>query len=172
MWGSGVFCSLLAAFIFAIAAVLVKLTANRVPVLEITLMRSSISLVVSVGEHKWAGADFRGGGACSAVVRQLYAAGALIAMMIFANSKEFVCEFDTKSTSRARLFSAAARLFYSSACSCCLAGRLVMSCCDVMLLCVVAAVLIKARDIKPAMGNRQNIKWLIPRGLFGESSFE
>lgn len=43
-------CVLLAAFIFAIAALLVKLTAGRVPVLEITLIRSVISLVVSLGE--------------------------------------------------------------------------------------------------------------------------
>lgn len=41
---------LVAAFIFAIAAVLVKLTGGRVPVLEITLIRSAISLVVSAGE--------------------------------------------------------------------------------------------------------------------------
>lgn len=41
---------LLAAFIFAVTALLVKLTAGRVPVLEITLIRSGISLVVSAGE--------------------------------------------------------------------------------------------------------------------------
>lgn len=31
-------------------------------------------------------------------------------------------------------------------------------------------VLIKTRDIQPAMGHRQNIKWLIPRGIFGEQT--
>lgn len=50
VWSSGVCCVLLAALIFAIAALLVKLTAGRVPVLEITLIRSVISLVVSLGE--------------------------------------------------------------------------------------------------------------------------
>lgn len=50
VWSSGVFCVLCAAFIFALTALLVKLTGGRVPVLEITLYRSAISLVVSAGE--------------------------------------------------------------------------------------------------------------------------
>jgi hypothetical protein len=52
VWSSGVFCVLCAAFIFALTALLVKLTGGRVPVLEITLYRSGISLVVSAGETR------------------------------------------------------------------------------------------------------------------------
>lgn len=40
---------MVAALIFSVAALLVKLTGGRVPVLEITLLRSGISLVVSAG---------------------------------------------------------------------------------------------------------------------------
>lgn len=35
------------------------------------------------------------------------------------------------------------------------------------LLC--GAALIKGKSIKPVMGHRQNIKWLIPRGVFGKT---
>jgi hypothetical protein len=52
VWASGVCCVLCAAFIFAIAALLVKLTGGRVPVLEITLIRSGISLVASAGKSQ------------------------------------------------------------------------------------------------------------------------
>lgn len=55
VWSSGVFCVLCAAFIFALTALLVKLTGGRVPVLEITLYRSGISLVVSAAIIKGKG---------------------------------------------------------------------------------------------------------------------
>jgi hypothetical protein len=49
LWSSGVACMLAAAFIFSVSILLVKLTAGRVPVLEITLVRSTISCAVSLG---------------------------------------------------------------------------------------------------------------------------
>jgi hypothetical protein len=41
---------LCAAFIFSLSALFVKLTAGRVPVLQITLIRSGLSFLVSTGE--------------------------------------------------------------------------------------------------------------------------
>lgn len=49
VWSRGSVCILLAAFIFSLSALCVKLTAGRVPVLEITLLRSGISFAVSTG---------------------------------------------------------------------------------------------------------------------------
>jgi hypothetical protein len=50
LWSSGTCCMLCAAFIFSLSALFVKLTAGRVPVLQITLIRSGLSFLVSTGE--------------------------------------------------------------------------------------------------------------------------
>uniref|UniRef100_A0A383VLI0 EamA domain-containing protein n=1 Tax=Tetradesmus obliquus TaxID=3088 RepID=A0A383VLI0_TETOB len=49
LWSSGRCCMLCAAFIFSLSALFVKLTAGRVPVLQITLIRSGLSFLVSTG---------------------------------------------------------------------------------------------------------------------------
>jgi hypothetical protein len=48
LWSSGTLCVLAAALIFSVSALLVKLTGNRIPVLQITLVRSSLSWLVGV----------------------------------------------------------------------------------------------------------------------------
>lgn len=40
--------------------------------------------------------------------------------------------------------------------------------CSLYMCGCVCSVLIKTRGITPAMGNKQSIKWLIPRGIFGK----
>eukprot|EP00878_Enallax_costatus_P033869 GHUV01037445.1.p1 GENE.GHUV01037445.1~~GHUV01037445.1.p1 ORF type:complete len:347 (+),score=68.22 GHUV01037445.1:413-1453(+) len=47
VWHNGHICMLLAAFIFSLSVLCVKLTGSRVPVLQITLVRSSMSFIVS-----------------------------------------------------------------------------------------------------------------------------
>lgn len=48
LWSSGTLCVLAAALIFSVSALLVKLTGNRIPVLQITLVRSSVSWLVGI----------------------------------------------------------------------------------------------------------------------------
>lgn len=171
VWSSGVFCVLCAAFIFAIAALLVKLTGGRVPVLQITLIRSAMSLVVSAGE-------------C------ILARGMLKGTNLQQHQQQWVqlqqCQPHTLEGSCAVSSSCAARTKVSTLCLVCPAPlircalgpsmpqhagcwvfRCLMEWCIVLLL-VCPAALIKGKGITPVMGHRQNIKWLIPRGVFGE----
>ncbi len=60
LWDSGTWCLVLAAFVFAVSVLCVKLTAGRVPVLEITLIRSSLSWVISVALAKIQGMPWNG----------------------------------------------------------------------------------------------------------------
>jgi len=48
LWSSGLACVALAAFAFSVAGLCVKATAGRVPVLQIALVRSSLSWSLSV----------------------------------------------------------------------------------------------------------------------------
>lgn len=55
VWSSGLACAALAASIFSFSALQVHLTGGRVPVLQLCVLRSSLSLAVSLGAGVSAG---------------------------------------------------------------------------------------------------------------------
>lgn len=59
VWDSGLTCAFLSSFIFAFSSLFVKLTDGRVPVLEVCLVRSSISAALSLALMHFSGMPWR-----------------------------------------------------------------------------------------------------------------
>jgi drug/metabolite transporter (DMT)-like permease len=137
---------LVAALIFAVAALLVKLTAGRVPVLEITLLRSGISLVVSLGESA---AGRQGGG----VYRQTACTSGVCALQR-ACSNACAPALPEHARRMAHRWCHAASAAAAAAAA---AGR-------------HAPGLLRLRRVQHVFGQRRNVVWLIPRGVFGATA--
>lgn len=133
VWSSGVFCVLCAAFIFALTALLVKLTGGRVPVLEITLYRSAISLVVSAGKRR--------------ITRNCSSSGS---WSYLVRRRHPTTPAAINSSSLSPQLAIPLNRFWLH-----------------ILFVLTNAAIIKGKSITPVMGHRRNVKWLIPRGVFG-----
>lgn len=59
VWDSGLTCAFLSSFIFAFSSLFVKLTDGRFPVLEVCLVRSSISAALSLALMHFSGMPWR-----------------------------------------------------------------------------------------------------------------